>query len=110
MKSSLSQAPNRIFDNLKICDLFKGEGFSFDFVIAELDGNHAAVRNHVSDKAYFILEGTGTAQIGIEKLEVNKDDFVKIPKGEFHSINGKLRYIIMCSPPFDPMNEEIQNA
>jgi hypothetical protein len=42
--------------------------------------------------------------------ELKTNDFIKIPKGEFHSINGKLRYIIMCSPPFDPMNEEIQNA
>lgn len=110
MKSSLSNAPIRIMDNLKIFDLFKGEGFSFDFVIAELDGDHPAVRNHVSDKAYFILEGTGTAQISSIKETVNANDFIKIPRGEAHSISGKLRYVIICSPPFDPNNEEILDA
>jgi len=86
--------------------MLSDKDFSFDFVIADLDGEHPAHINKISDRIYFILEGEGRVSVGGEISAVVKDDLVKIPKNTVHSIEGKLRYVIITSPPFDPRNEE----
>lgn len=108
MKISVKQLPKREIDkNLVIYDLLSKPELNFDFVIAELSGDHPALINKVSDRVYFILSGKGSVRVGDTMYSVDRQDLVFIPKGTIHSIHGKLKYIIITSPPFDPNNEEI---
>ncbi len=108
MKWNIEGAKVRKIDQaLQICDLFDGKDFAFDFVVAELDGIHPIVVNHVSDRAYFILNGKGVVFVGDAKHHVKANDLVTIPHGTHHGLEGKLRYVIITSPPFDSKNEEV---
>ena len=42
-----------------------------------------------------------------EKDEVEEGDFVEIPINAKHSIEGKVKFAIMCTPPFDIHSEKI---
>lgn len=108
MKHSTANSKVRSVDsNLDVTELFNGEDFAFDFVIADLDGDHPKVVNYESDRAYFILEGSGTVEVNSKSFNVKQHDLITIKSGEEHTIEGDLRYVIVTSPPFDPENEEI---
>jgi mannose-6-phosphate isomerase-like protein (cupin superfamily) len=107
MKLSLATSAVRKVDKvLTIHDLFDGRNFSFDFVVADLNGNHGAYVNQVSDRVYFILSGQGTVVVGSEKYDVVKDDLIVVNKNTPHLIAGELSFLIITAPPFDPANEQ----
>jgi len=108
VKRNVADSPvRRVDDALKIIDLFDGEGFAFDFVIAELDGVHPTVVNRASDRAYFILNGEGKVRLGDIEHVVREGDLITIKAGTTHSITGRIRYAIVTAPPFDPRNEDV---
>jgi mannose-6-phosphate isomerase-like protein (cupin superfamily) len=108
MKFSFSASNARRVDNaLTIVDLFKVRDFSFDCVIADLNGIHHMVINRKSDRMYFVLEGNGEAVVGEDTHSLSPYDLVAIPKGTKHSISGHLKYVIITAPPFDPADEDI---
>ncbi len=94
-------------DNMKIRDLFAGKNMPMDFVIGELDGFHGIFINRKSIKYYFILDGNVIVTIDGEKTNVEQGDFVLIPVNSKHSIDGKVRFAIICTPSFDINSEEI---
>jgi mannose-6-phosphate isomerase-like protein (cupin superfamily) len=97
----------RVYSSLSIVDLFDGNAFPFDFVIAELRGDHPRTINRRSDKAYYILEGTGHVTVGFDTYDIAPSDLVLIKAGVPHSISGTLKYAIVMSPPFDPHYEDV---
>lgn len=105
--ASVSATIRRIDDSLSIADILSDPTFAFDVVKATLDGDHPVVVNRVSDRIYYILNGNGHVLVGNEVHQVSDEDIVKIRKGTPHTIRGKLAYLIITSPPFDPSNEEI---
>lgn len=106
MKRSLEDAPaKKVDDALTILGLFDGDGFAFDFVGAMLDGVHPLVVNELSDRAYFVLEGEGTITVSGTVYAVSANDLVVIKAGEPHGLDGRLKYLIVTSPPFAPENE-----
>ena len=108
MKFSVDSATRRkVDDALTIIDLFDGREFKFDFVIAELDGNHPTVVNKVSDRVYYVLEGEGVVTVGSRELAVAKGELVTISSNTPHSIKGKLSYIVVTAPKFAPENERV---
>jgi mannose-6-phosphate isomerase-like protein (cupin superfamily) len=108
MKLNLATSTVRRVDKaLTIYDLFDGRGFNFDFVVADLDGDHGSHINRVSDRVYFVISGTGKVTVGSQKYDVAKDDLIVITRNTLHSISGQLRFLIITAPPFDPANEEL---
>lgn len=108
MKITFAKAKKRIIDDaLTIYDMFNGDNFKFDFVIAELNGDHPYLINKVSDRVYYFLEGKVKVTVGDEVYDCVKDDLVIIPKNTRHGLTGKAKYIIITSPPFSPENEEV---
>ena len=105
--SPISARRRQIDETLVIRDLFVNPRAAFDFVLAELNGVHPPVINKISDRAYFILSGAGTVRVGDAVFPVSEQDLVFIPKGTIHAVNGKLKYAIITSPPFDPANEQL---
>lgn len=98
-------ACRRVDAAMEIADLFSDPEAPFDLVAATLDGAHGRYVNEGNEKAYFILEGQGMVFLDDKAYPVKAMDFVAIPKGVSHGIKGQLKFLILCSPPFNPARE-----
>ncbi len=105
--SSKDAKTRQIDDSLLIAELITSKEFSFDLVEGRLVGKHPALKNRVSDRAYYVLDGEGSIRVGDEVYGVVAGDIVQVPRGMVHALSGDLRYLIITSPPFSPENEEI---
>jgi mannose-6-phosphate isomerase-like protein (cupin superfamily) len=69
---------------------------------ARLWGHHDRVVNQISDRVYYIIEGSARFQVGdntpIES--VTAGDFVFIPKDVPYEFEGEMRYIVMNGPAY----------
>jgi glyoxylate utilization-related uncharacterized protein len=102
-----NNAPRRIIDSsLEILDLFTSPQQPFDMVVGILNGFHGKFINKLSDKYYYILNGTARVEINNEVFQVHSGDFVRVPANSKHSIDGRLKMLIICSPPYTPSSEE----
>lgn len=56
----------------------------------------------LSEEFYFLLEGTGTMEIGGQTREVTPGDAILIPPGAWHQITATtpLRFLCCCAPPY----------
>ena len=103
-----SEAKKRnVGDNMQITDLYPVKNMPMDFVIGELNGFNGTFCNTKNNKYYFILEGFAKVKIGEEVNVVNKGDFVEIPINMPHSIEGNVKFAIMCTPSFDIESEKV---
>lgn len=78
---------------------------TFSVAVVTLRGPHPKSLNKQSDRAYVILEGDATVEVGDHTYSVAGGDTVYIPKNTPHSINGDVRYVVINAPPFSPANE-----
>ena len=69
---------------------------------ARLWGHHDRVVNEISDRVYYIIEGTARFQVGdntpIETVAAG--DFVLIPQHVPYEFEGEMRYIVMNGPAY----------
>lgn len=77
----------------------------FSLAVSTLDGIHPKTLNTSSERAYYIIEGEGIVTVGGETSQVTTGDTVLIPKNTTHSIEGTIKYLVLNSPPFDPLKE-----
>ncbi len=58
--------------------------------------------HRISEEFYFVLEGSGTMEIGGEQRDVAPGDAILIPPGEWHTITARetLRFLCCCAPPY----------
>ena len=64
-------------------------------------GYHKKLVCHVSDRAYYIIEGKGEFNVeGYPTGKVNKGDHVFIPKGVPYDFEGHMTYLVINSPAF----------
>lgn len=106
MKYSKETANARkIGTELIIYDVFAANDAEMDFVIAELNGFHPMITNHVSDRIYFIISGEGEVFSDNQWESVVANDCIYIKKNTVHSIRGNLTYAIITAPPYEPGNE-----
>ena len=65
-------------------------------------GHHDRVVNHESDRVYYVIEGTGSFQVGdgapIEPVAAG--DFIFISRGTSYEFEGDMRYLVMNGPAF----------
>ncbi|MFS8130923.1 MAG: hypothetical protein ACMG57_03005 [Candidatus Dojkabacteria bacterium] len=89
----------RIFANIPI--------ESTEFIIIETEeGHETTIIEHEVDFNYYILEGSGFFEINNIKQECEKGNLIVIPKGSKFTYKGKLRMLLVCTPPFYPEQEE----
>lgn len=99
-------APRRKIDSsLEILDLFTASQQPFDMVVGILNGFHGKFTNNLSEKYYYILNGTARVEIDNVVFQVNSGDLVHIPVASKHSIDGCVKMLIICSPPYNPSSE-----
>lgn len=98
----------KVDESLEITDLFIDEEKPLDCVIGELDGFHGTFINHKSDKYYLVLDGVGVVIIDGRRYSVNTGDFIHVPINVKHSIEGKMRFALLCNPPYDFQTEDME--
>jgi mannose-6-phosphate isomerase-like protein (cupin superfamily) len=79
----------------------------FSAALIEIDGSHGKLKCIGEDRIYFILEGEGVFIIDDQENMVAKDDLVFVPKNTPYDIIGKLRYLLVCAPEFNPSDDVI---
>ncbi|MBU8922355.1 MAG: cupin domain-containing protein [Bacteroidales bacterium] len=63
-----------------------------------------ALKRHITpvDVAFYVLEGTGTVEVGDEKLVVSKDTLVESPKDIMHcwynTSDAMLKFMVIKAP------------
>ena len=68
----------------------------------DLNGRHGKTKTTLSDRFYFVLEGTGKFIIDEKTIEVEKDDVIIVPKNTTYDFQGKMKLILFSTPAFDP--------
>ncbi len=93
-------------ENIKIRNyITKSLSSSFSLAVSTLNGLHPRTMNIASDRAYFIIEGEGTVEVGNKIGQVRAGDAVYIPKNTVHSIRGRIKYVVVNAPPYESSNE-----
>lgn len=78
---------------------------NFSAALIEINGDHGKVKCIGEDRIYFILDGEGKFIISDVESEVNPNDLIFVPKNTPYNIIGKLKFFLICSPEFNPMDD-----
>jgi mannose-6-phosphate isomerase-like protein (cupin superfamily) len=69
----------------------------------KLWGHHKKMVCHVSDRAYYIIEGSAVFQVGDDAPgTAAAGDFVFVPRGAPYVFDGDITYVVMNGPAFTP--------
>ena len=91
--------------NTKITNVFSDVNAQMSFVKVECAGDHGIAQNRSGDRIYYVLEGAGEVYFDDKWHPVKSGDCAYIHKGNSCSIRGKLKGIIINSPPFNPKTD-----
>ena len=94
-----------INDRLNVVDVFNRKDSNIDYVVVNLNGEHGSCINTKSTKYWFILDGNAIIYLDDEVSEVKQGDFIIIDKNIKHNIIGKVKFGVVCTPPFDYSSE-----
>ena len=95
-----------INEGFNVVDVYNEKGSNIDYVVVSLDGEHGSCINKKSTKYWFILDGSAKVYLNDEVSEVKQGDFIIIDRNIKHNIIGKVKFGVVCTPPFD-YNSEI---
>jgi mannose-6-phosphate isomerase-like protein (cupin superfamily) len=71
----------------------------------EVETQHGKVKNKISDRVYYILEGKGKFVINGKSVPVGKTDVVIVPKNTPYNYLGKMKLFLVHVPAFDARYE-----
>lgn len=73
---------------------------------AQLDGEHPRLSTSASTRAYYILDGEGTFELGDETpIGVGAHDVIVVPPGVIYGYRGKMTLLIINAPAFAPTDD-----
>lgn len=112
MKHSIEEFAE-VDENTEIAGLFDAEeGQRFDAVVSSIEGRHPAeggrIFNERSQRGYYVIDGEGKIHVGEDTYAVESSEFVFVPTNTGHAVEGELRLLVITSPPFDPVDEEVR--
>lgn len=80
---------------------------SAEFVLIDTENGHETmIRENVSDFIYYVLEGSGYFLINDTKEVCSQGDLVVIPSGKKFIYKGKLKMLLITTPPWQEEQEE----
>jgi mannose-6-phosphate isomerase-like protein (cupin superfamily) len=66
-----------------------------------IDGTHRPLRTDASTRLYYVVEGDGWFELGVEpRFELRTNDVVVVPRGTPYSLGGRLTYLVINGPAF----------
>lgn len=78
-----------------------------DLVVMDLDGEHGVFVNKVSTKTYYVLDGVARFSVDDTRRTLEKGDVIVVSPGQKHSMSGIMRALVICTPPYNPDDEEM---
>ena len=100
-------APKKIKGAMKINSYKINSQFSGSLI--EINGDHGPIKCIAEDRIYFIITGSGNFIVDSEKSAVEANDLIFIPKNTPYNIIGKMKYLLICSPEFNPEHDIFLN-
>lgn len=80
---------------------------SSEFIVMTVDQGHATtIIERVSDFTYYILSGKGYFVVKGVKETCSQGDLVVIPAGSSFTYKGKMKMLLICTPPWKEEQEE----
>jgi mannose-6-phosphate isomerase-like protein (cupin superfamily) len=73
--------------------------------VVHVNGRHGRGKTTVSDRLFYILEGTGEFEVGDRRFPVEATDIVVVPKDTPFDYNGTLRLLVVHVPAYDHDHE-----
>lgn len=77
----------------------------FSAAYVEINGNHGKLKCLNEDRIYFIVEGEGKFIVNEEETSITTQDLVFIPKNTPYNLIGSFKYLLICSPEFNPEDD-----
>lgn len=74
--------------------------------LIKINGKHGKMKSLNEDRIYFVIEGDGKFIINDKESEVGVNDMIVVPKNTPYDIIGKMKYLLICSPEFNPINDK----
>lgn len=102
-KEVIGKAPDMKDKNVRVWNLRKNETIRINMV--EFSGELPLHKHPDGDHTLLVLEGKVRVQIADRKFEVEKGDFISIPKDVPHkywTLSGKAMLVSMDAPYYDP--------
>jgi quercetin dioxygenase-like cupin family protein len=81
-----------------------------DLVVMDLDGEHGVFVNKASTKTYYVLDGVACFSVDGKSRTLEKGDVIVVSPGQKHSMSGKMKTLVICTPPYNPDDEEMFSA
>jgi len=88
---------NYIIDNY----LDKTANMGYSVVRTHLDGVHPLMKNTLSNRTYYIIDGFADFDIGDESFHLKQGDTLTISKDTLYKFKGKFDAILISCPAFD---------
>lgn len=68
--------------------------------VFEVTTHHGKVKSLLSDRIYYILEGTGYFIINDERIEVEPTDVIIVPRNTVYDYFGKMKLFLVHTPAY----------
>ncbi|MCI8569317.1 MAG: hypothetical protein HFJ11_05010 [Bacilli bacterium] len=81
----------------------------YSIVRTHLDGRHPFMKNIRSNRTYFLLNGSGIFYFDDDKIEINSNEMLTIPKNTKYSFVGKFDCLLIDCPAFNKEDDIIYN-
>lgn len=79
-----------------------------EFVLITTEkGHQTTIIEHKCDFVYYVLAGKGHFLINDKKEDCKKGDLIVIPAGTKFTYIGKLKLLLITTPPYTPEQEEV---
>lgn len=96
-ENSFEVEENYIIDNFVGKDLNLG----YSMVRTHLDGKHPLMKNRLSNRTYYIINGCATFEVEGEVFKLSTGDTLTIKKDTKYKFEGKFDSILISCPAFD---------
>ncbi|HLA07924.1 MAG TPA: hypothetical protein VJ022_10800 [Anaerolineales bacterium] len=73
--------------------------------VIQVDGRHGKGKTTVSDRVFYILEGTGEFVVGDDVIPVQGTDIIVVPKNTSFDYQGKMTLLLVHVPAYDQEHE-----
>ncbi len=92
----------------RVRELYSNEDFSLAEVV--VDGEGEEHYHERTLEVYYVLEGRGRVHVNGRPVDVRPGDVIVLEPGVRHKVEGKLRLLVACSPPFDPDDVHVEEG
>ena len=96
-ENSFEVEKNYVIDNY----LDKSSNLGYSVVRTHLNGNHPLMKNIISNRTYYIINGNASFNVENEHFELKQGDTLTIPKDTLYKFEGVFDAILISCPAFD---------